>query len=238
MALKSLMPTLPLKAAHLRLHRSLDLHLFDVDGQLLAAVPLKDQMVSIRYVEENDEPPKYLVCPDQADPSQSMHLHFGLALPSPESEYYDSNGGDSLAPAAGLKFGFRFGFQRHSEDARTSELVGIGTVDIADISIGPIPIGRGLPNGCNPLGWFVKPKPIPFDPTIVGKPIEFPESLAPQFSITYSFGLYCDKRVDGAHHIRLGAFMGKTTDALAPEPYLMVLANPLLVTLQASTIGK
>lgn len=229
--------TLPQYAAHLRIHRSLELHLFDADGRLLSALPLRDQLYSIG-LKDRGGLPEFCVEEARTDDSQGYKVHLPISLPHPDGAYYDPDDGLPLSRSA--TWYFQAGFGRDTETGRTGTLVGIGTVDIADISILPIPAARIGGFG----GWLSriwrclfppKVQPVPKQ-GLFGIPSNFPVSASFQIRVWLNCSLPADPEVEGASSIRLGAFWGKETVDGPEQAYLMICANPALVTLEAQPL--
>lgn len=224
--------TLPAYAYHLRIHERLELHGFDREGRLSLTVPLRDRLYTLGMREVEGQA---LYCIEEArqDDSQRYRVHFPITLPSSESHYYDP--GDDFSGGRTSTWFFQAGFGRNEEEPRTGTLTGIGTVDIADISILPdlaARVGRG--------GWLRRLWrclfPVPAQPApkgLLGIPSDFPDSNSFLINLRLTLSLPADPVVEGAQCIRIGAFMGQETEDGAEQAHLLICANPALLQLEA-----
>lgn len=212
--------TLLLESAHLRIHKSLSLHGFDAGGKWIAEAPLLDQWVQVDVSTEGSVTYQVAAC----TPSTKDFRHFALTLPYPGSSYYDPDEGTKIVPTDHWKF--FFGFKNLEMAGSKQALVGIGTVDIADISMLPLLSSLRTAPGCNPFGWLF-PNPKPADGPFPVVPESLPNSellkftLRPELVISPDFSL------------QMGIFMGQPNADSPLSPFLMVGFDPLQLTLGA-----
>lgn len=231
--------TLPASATQLRINRSLELCLFDEINQMIGAISLKNEMVTVMLIDDPDRGLRYYVAPDRAEPNQTYAVHFPIALPTPDSNYYDDFG-ENPNEGHAESWSFFVGFNRDPKNQRKGTLTGIGTVDIADISISPNPTARLRQIGCLQRFWNwltgrqVEPDPYPSG--ILDLPPNFPHSIALQLNMELEFAIMADRVMEGANHIRLGAFLGKASASGEMRTYLAVCANPQLVVIHTEPI--
>jgi hypothetical protein len=227
---------LPVTAAHIRLHQSLDLHMFDRSDRLIATVPLRDQMVTIYYLQDAEGLPLYKVTADPEDLDLSYHVRIPLKTPENGARYFDGLGDGP--GEQGLGWYFTLGFQKNPEDLRTGVIAGIGIVNIADISIGPIATESRAQES-----WFQRLWRFLFGPQplgtgeFVGYPQHFPQAESLQMRVHLHFLLPMAGNNGVSMPIRLGAFMGHEANGEADSPFAVICAHPTCVNLKSDLLN-
>jgi hypothetical protein len=235
----SLSSQLQQTASHLRLHKSLDLHLFDRADRLIGTIPLLDRMVTIYYLLSEDGSPLYKVTEDEENVNLNYQVRIPLKRPASGSDYFDG-----LASRPGIQHGqwhFNIGFKKDPDDLRVGTLDGIGIVDIADISIGPTPISIAREEE----GWFRRllrrlfgTSPEPKDTgEIVGIPNHFPSTNSLMVRLNVHFHLPENSGGSGPVPLRMGAFLGHESHSTTDNPYVVICAHPEQVSLQSDLLN-
>lgn len=213
---------------HIRIHRSLELHLFDQADNRIGQIPLLDQLVTLNFETLNsDLGPTYFVNPDAHDPAHTYFVNLPIELPDITAEYYDS---PNISFAPDLRpndWFFHFGFARDPENNTIASLQGIGTVDIADISINP---DRPRRRSWLYRLFFPKRAAASQSQGLIGLPTHFPNALPMRLSIRLNFKLHDASHILPTRSVRIGIFKGQFSPTGPQRTFLLIGADPQHMT--------